>query len=255
MQIERRLIEIRDAHLTEEKIQKFQQDILSRAKVVFCTLDGGGLPLLQETCDNKISYLIVDEACQITEPACLMPFRWNPKRVILVGDQKQLAAFTLSDKDEKTRFSRSLFERLVEDDESRKKRKEARKKLMQINDQPIENVRKIKPLVLNEQYRMHPAIRQFSSGIFYPNKKIIDAAKVLQRKFEGDDFAKLEQTFKERVIFFDLMNSVEEGEISKCNEMEAKFTLHLIKYFADLCGVKDMLAFKKRIAVITPYLG
>ena len=51
------------------------------------------------------------------------------------------------------------------------------------------------------------------------------------------------------------MNSVEEGEISKCNGMEAKFTYHLIKYFADLSGVKDMLAFKKRIAVITPYLG
>lgn len=77
----------------------------------------------------------------------------------------------------------------------------------------------------------------------------------MERKFEGDDFAKLEQTFKERVIFFDLVNSVEEGEISKFNGMEARFTFLLIKYFADLSGVKDMLAFKKRIAVITPYLG
>ena len=152
---------------------------MKKAKVVFCTLAGGGLPLLQETCENKISYLIVDEACQVTEPACLMPFRWNPKRVILVGDQKQLAAFTLSDYDEKTKFSRSLFERLIDGT--------------------------LKPLVLNEQYRMHPAIRKFSSDIFYPKKKIIDAQKILDRKFEGDDFAKIEQTFKQRVIFFDLV--------------------------------------------------
>jgi superfamily I DNA and/or RNA helicase len=35
---------------------------------------------------NSFEYLIVDEACQSTEPSTLIPFRLAPKRVILVGD-------------------------------------------------------------------------------------------------------------------------------------------------------------------------
>ena len=87
---------------------------MRRAKIIFTTLSGGGLPLLKETCHEKISYLIVDEACQSTEPACLVPFTWNPKRVILVGDHRQLPATTLSNNAIPTNFARSMFERLVD---------------------------------------------------------------------------------------------------------------------------------------------
>jgi senataxin len=45
---------------------------------------------------DKFEYLIVDEACQSTEPSVMIPFVHCPKRVILVGDQKQLPATTFS---------------------------------------------------------------------------------------------------------------------------------------------------------------
>lgn len=63
---------------------------------------------------GRVEYLIVDEACQCIEMAALIPFELGPKRVILVGDQKQLPATTFSDNSDKTKFSRSLFERLLD---------------------------------------------------------------------------------------------------------------------------------------------
>lgn len=45
-----------------------------------------------------------------------MPFIWNPKRAIIVGDHMQLPATTFSRNAKETRFDRSLFERLVDSD-------------------------------------------------------------------------------------------------------------------------------------------
>jgi superfamily I DNA and/or RNA helicase len=61
-----------------------------------------------------ISHLIIDEACQATEPSALMPFTWNPRKAIIVGDHQQLPATTFSNNAFKTKFDRSLFERLVD---------------------------------------------------------------------------------------------------------------------------------------------
>ena len=35
---------------------------------------------------NRVDCLIIDEASQCIEPSALIPFRLNPKRVILAGD-------------------------------------------------------------------------------------------------------------------------------------------------------------------------
>ena len=37
---------------------------------------------------DSIDYLIIDEACQSTELEVLIPLALNPKRTILVGDEK-----------------------------------------------------------------------------------------------------------------------------------------------------------------------
>ncbi len=63
---------------------------------------------------NKLDYLVIDEACQCIEPSTLIPFELGPKRVIMVGDQKQLPATTFSENSERTKFSRSFFERLLD---------------------------------------------------------------------------------------------------------------------------------------------
>lgn len=82
---------------------------------------------------GEFEYLIVDEACQAIEMSTLIPFALGAKRVVLVGDQKQLPATTISQNSEGTRFSRSLFERLLVNGYQRQ--------------------------MLTVQYRMHPSIR------------------------------------------------------------------------------------------------
>ncbi len=86
----------------------------------------------------------MDEACQCSELAALAPLVLNPKRVVLVGDHKQLPATIFSDNKENTLFERSLFERL--------------------------HSAGIKIYTLKVQYRMHSIIRAFPSLHFYENK-------------------------------------------------------------------------------------
>ena len=60
----------------------------------------------------RIDYLIVDEACYCSELTSLSPFTLNPERVVFVGDPNQLPATIMSENKDKTKFERSLFERL-----------------------------------------------------------------------------------------------------------------------------------------------
>jgi len=68
---------------------------------------------------GKVEYLVIDEACQAVELSTLIPLDLNPGRVILVGDQRQLPATTFSENSDVTRYSRSLFERLLDNGYSR----------------------------------------------------------------------------------------------------------------------------------------
>ena len=61
----------------------------------------------------RVEYLIVDEACQSNELESLIALGVLPARVILVGDEKQLPATVMSKNHEETKYSRSLFERLM----------------------------------------------------------------------------------------------------------------------------------------------
>jgi len=90
-----------------------EKAIIAESTIICCTLSMAGssklLPFV-----NQFEYLIVDEACQSTEPSTLIPFQHCPKRVILVGDQQQLPATTFSGNSDATGYSRSLFERLLD---------------------------------------------------------------------------------------------------------------------------------------------
>jgi len=120
---------------------KYQENALILKTPILCTtLSMAGIEKL-EIMKDMVDYLIVDEACQAIEPSCLIPFELSPKRVILVGDQNQLPATTFSENAETTKFSRSLFERLL--------------------------LAGYEKTMLKVQYRMHPLIRCFPSQTFY----------------------------------------------------------------------------------------
>lgn len=90
-----------------------EKSIIKEANIVCCTLSMAGSPKLDSFID-QFEYLIVDEACQSTEPSTMIPFRLCPKRIILVGDQKQLPATTFSGNSAETGYCRSMFERLLD---------------------------------------------------------------------------------------------------------------------------------------------
>lgn len=116
--------------------------------------------------------ILIDESTQATEPECMVPVVLGTKQVgaplhpthlleslvssvktlvfssvysflqlILVGDHCQLGPVVMCKKAAKAGLSQSLFERLV--------------------------VLGIRPIRLQVQYRMHPALSAFPSNIFY----------------------------------------------------------------------------------------
>lgn len=114
------------------------------------SLTGNSISLSQETklhSDNqtdrqiKFDTVVIDEAAQATEPACLIPFLFQIKRCILIGDPQQLPATVFSYGDLGTAYGQSLLERFC-----------------RIGRPTI---------MLDTQYRMHPEISLFPNQYFY----------------------------------------------------------------------------------------
>ena len=64
----------------EKKLENLENDwkqneskIIKQSQVIFCTLSTSGIEKL-ERLKHHIDYLIIDEACQSTEPSTLIPF-------------------------------------------------------------------------------------------------------------------------------------------------------------------------------------
>ena len=55
----------------------------------------------------------LDEAAQATEPAALIPFKFDPKIVVMVGDPCQLPATIMSNVAREKNFQTSLFEVII----------------------------------------------------------------------------------------------------------------------------------------------
>ncbi len=139
---------------------KVRSQILSNCSVVITTLSGAGSKaFIDAVCrdpkrnDSEFDAVVIDEACQASEPESLIPFKYNPTTITLVGDPKQLPVLTLSDSNNKL-FERSLFERL-----------------QSLNFPTI---------LLRKQYRMHEAIAAFPSQQFYEGR-LIAAQSVVER--------------------------------------------------------------------------
>jgi hypothetical protein len=76
------------------KYSDIRKQILEKADIVCCTLSGAGSqPLLEvilRITGYKFDAVIIDEAAQAVEPSSLIPFKYNPQLVILVGDPCKL---------------------------------------------------------------------------------------------------------------------------------------------------------------------
>ncbi|CAN0438690.1 unnamed protein product, partial [Ectocarpus sp. 12 AP-2014] len=145
--------------------------ILLRAEVVCATLSGSGSHILVETVMMSMQLaatnlaktkkgrkkakaaaregqtilgfdaVVMDEAAQAVEPSSMIPLKYNPRAVIMVGDPAQLPATIFSKDAQRANYAQSLFLRL------------------QRGGHP--------KTMLDTQYRMHPDIASFASTRFY----------------------------------------------------------------------------------------
>jgi hypothetical protein len=88
--------------------------LLEEADIVCCTLSGAGSPPLLEfardTKPSKFVAVIIDEAAQAVEPSTLIPLKYCPQTVVLVGDPSQLPSTVFSPIAKNENYGQSLFQ-------------------------------------------------------------------------------------------------------------------------------------------------
>ncbi|KAI5170015.1 hypothetical protein PAEPH01_1176 [Pancytospora epiphaga] len=186
--------------------------ILNRTSVVCSTLSSC---VASYTTGIKFEYLIVDEACQATEPSTLIPMKYNFSKVILVGDPKQLPPTTFA---KNSPLGYSLFERLS---------------------------KSYHPLFLNSQYRMHPSICRISSHLFYDNKLI--TAPVMQSKIACKKAA-----CKYKLLPVNFIHTTCGGE--KVDEYRSYYNIVEAKAAIEICkAIESKYGSGLSAVVLTPY--
>lgn len=121
--------------------------VLQRCQVVVCTCAAAGEARLAEVAFRVV---VVDEATQATEPSTLIALVKGAECVIMAGDHKQLPPTVISRKAVELGMDVPLFARLQRGG--------------------------VPALLLNRQYRMHPAIAAFPSAQFYEGKVLSGVA-------------------------------------------------------------------------------
>ncbi|CAK0830568.1 unnamed protein product, partial [Prorocentrum cordatum] len=131
-----KLSELKDA--ARAKAREEVHRAVERAEVVCCTSMGAGSGMLA---DYTFPRVLMDEASQATEPSTIVPICKGCLQLVLLGDHCQLPPTVGSDLAAKEGLGLSLFERLARSG--------------------------VKPTLLQQQYRMHPAISEFPREHFY----------------------------------------------------------------------------------------
>jgi senataxin len=187
-------------------------------------LAGAGGADLRKTC--CVDDLIVDEAAAATEPLLCVPFHLRPKRLLAVGDPKQLGATIQSRNAADRQLDKSMHQRLMDECG-------------------------YKPIMLNVQYRMNPEIAQFPSTEFYQSQ-LLDGPNVNGPLYQNG--AKL---LNRLPYSFVQVDGMEENSRGFCNRREAEKVADLIVELRDL-SVRESPPYScwhgsDRIRVITFY--
>lgn len=176
--------------------------------------------------DRRFDLVVIDEACQSTEPGCWIPVL-RADRLVLAGDHCQLPPTVLSKQAAKEGLEVSLLERLVGLYGDRVKRR------------------------LNVQYRMHDQIMNFSSEQFYDGS-LQSHDSVSGHVLTDLDYVDEQLVTLEPVTFIDSAGAewdeeIEPDGLSKRNLQEAELVLRKVAELQD-AGLRG-----RDIAVIAPY--
>lgn len=193
--------------------------------------------------DYLFQNVILEEAARSNPLDLLIPMTKAFRRIILVGDQKQLPQLIENDIVEDVVGQK--YSDLAERDIARKKYESS---LFGILYKNLEKAPKPKRYIrLNEQFRMHPAIGEFISSLYYDNE--VKAGLDEQAKIKSHSLTAA--GLKDKVmVFCDVKRELgeENGGIGKFRTCEAKRVLSLV---SDI--LKDPNSQDLSIGVITFY--
>uniref|UniRef100_A0A7E4VNX2 DNA helicase n=1 Tax=Panagrellus redivivus TaxID=6233 RepID=A0A7E4VNX2_PANRE len=196
-----------------------ERELLEKADVICCTC-------ITAT-DRRLSSLefrcvLIDESTQSTEPEVMVSVVKGVRQLVLVGDHCQLGPVVMCKKAANAGLTQSLFERLV----------------------LLGN----RPLRLQVQYRMHPALSVFPSNVFYEGS-LQNGVSEVERQLNSIDFAFPVQN---RPMMFWNTNGQEElssSGTSYLNRVEAVNVEKMATRFLQ-AGFRP-----EQIGIITPYEG
>ncbi len=208
-----------DARLLE---QQAIDSVLDRAHVI-CATTTFNEDILG---DRWFDLVVIDEACQSTEPGCWVPLLRSNK-IVLAGDHQQLPPTVLSAEAARQGFAKSLMERQVE----------------LYGDKVAQ--------MLTVQYRMHHKIMEFSSRQFYQSNLTAHETVIKHTLPDLAGVADNEFT-RSTLTFIDSAGAGWEEELepdglSKRNPHEAELVLRKVRSLIE-AGLSP-----QDIAVIAPY--
>jgi hypothetical protein len=208
------------------KVADIRKQVLDQADVVCSTLSGAGsqpmLEVVLRMTGFKFDAVIIDEAAQAVEPSSLIPFKYNPQAVVLVGDPCQLPATVFSRTAKHANYHQSLFQRL------------------QAAGYPV--------LMLEIQYRMHPLIADYPSQRFYQGR-LVTGSQLLTSDTHTKPYHNDPSGRFRPFVFHNVSYSQESTEgTSICNREEAQYVVDL---FEEL--VRKYPDHRGGIGIIAPY--
>eukprot|EP00520_Triparma_pacifica_P017561 CAMPEP_0118669890 /NCGR_PEP_ID=MMETSP0785-20121206/21150_1 /TAXON_ID=91992 /ORGANISM="Bolidomonas pacifica, Strain CCMP 1866" /LENGTH=1092 /DNA_ID=CAMNT_0006564619 /DNA_START=185 /DNA_END=3460 /DNA_ORIENTATION=- len=198
---------------------KHERQILQAADVICTTCVMAGDSRLR---NYRFRQVLIDEATQAVEAEALIPVTLGCKQLVLVGDHLQLPPVVMCKQAAKAGLTQSLFERLV--------------------------LTGVRPHRLTVQYRMHPALADFPSNMFYEGS-LANGVSEADRTKKGDSFP---WPASKPMIFFNCPSGIEEISASGTSYLNRTEASHIEKVVTCLMkgGVKG-----EDIGVITPYDG
>ena len=216
------------------------------ANVVFATCIGIKSDNFFKELGHKFDTVIIDEAGKANITETLVPMELG-RKVILVGDQKQLPPYLdseLLDKEDSKSFPNSKYGQKYKIEDIRHATEtsffEFLVNRIKEKEFPEENLE-----MLNFQHRMHPTIGEFVSKSFY-------GGHLQMGNSTANNHLPLEKPFDKEIIFFDTSNVPDSFEQKRhfevSNEVEATVLLYFI-----LPELKARNVEAEKMAIIAPY--